>query len=237
MGKLVFLGDSVTASANVTLAQRWAQIVGLAAGYAPTDIINAGIPGNTSAQILARLQADVLSHAPDIVAMMFTVNDVGNNQQLSTHETNYRALIEQCQAFGAKVVLITPPVYRQNVANWRAWHAKWLQLAGEYGCHLIDVMRAYGWEYVADAAIFGALYVDSADLVHQSVAGNVRIAEICCEPIHADAFVKQVEQIPGDCSECQEYPQAATELMLALVDVHINGATASRLQRILNAMN
>ena len=234
MGKIVFLGDSVTASANVTLAQRWAQIVGLAAGYAPAEIINAGVPGNTSAQILARLQADVLSHSPDVVAMMFTVNDVGNSLPLSTHEANYRSIIEQCQVAGVKVVLITPPIYRTNVYTWRAWHAKWMKLASEYGCHLIDVTRAYGWEYVADTAFFGALYVNSSDLVHQSVAGNARIAEICAEPIHAGAFVKQTEQIPGECPEC---PEPASELTLALADMQLNGATVERMQRAIDAMN
>lgn len=233
MSRIVFLGDSVTASANVALSQRWVHMVGLSAGYAAADIINAGVPGNTSAQILARLQADVLSHLPDVVAMMFTVNDVGNNLPLSTHETNYRALIEQCQAAGAKVVLITPPVYRQNVASWRAWHAKWLQLAGEYGCHLIDITRAYGWEYVADAAVFGALYVNSADLVHQSVAGNTRIAQICAEPIHAGAFLKQAPDQPGECPEC---PPAADELTLALSDLQLGGATVEKLQRVISAM-
>ena len=233
MGKVVFLGDSVTASANVSLSQRWTQIVGLAAGYAPVGIINAGVPGDTSAQILARLPADVLSHSPDVVVMMFTVNDVGNSLPLSTHEANYRALIEQCQTAGAKVVLITPPVYRQNVSSWRAWHAKWMLLAAEYGCHFIDVTRAYGWEYVADAATFGALYVDSADLVHQSVSGNARIAAICGEPIHSGAFVKQALEQPSDCPEC---PPAADELTLALADMQLNGATIERMQRVIGAM-
>lgn len=94
--------------------------------------------------------------------------------------------------------------------------------------------RAYGWEYVAGGATFGALYVNSADLVRQSAAGNARIAEICAEPIHAGAFVKQAEQEPGGCPEC---PPAATELMVALADVHINGATALRLQRVIDAMS
>jgi lysophospholipase L1-like esterase len=234
MGKAVFTGDSVTASANVALGQRWVQIVGLAAGYAPADIINAGVPGNTSAQILARLQADVLSHSPDVVVMMFTVNDGGNGVPLATHEANYRSMIGQCQAAGAKVVLITPPVYRQNVSSWRAWRAKWMQLAAEYGCHFVDVTSAYGWEYAADSYAFGALYVNSADLVHQSVAGNARIAEICAEPIHALAFVKQAPEQPVDCPEC---PPAATELMIALADAHINGATVVRLQRVIDAMS
>lgn len=34
MSKIVFLGDSVTASANVAPAQRWVQMVGLSAGNA-----------------------------------------------------------------------------------------------------------------------------------------------------------------------------------------------------------
>lgn len=207
MGKIVFLGDSVTASANVALEQRWAHMVGLSAGYAATDIINAGVPGNVSQQMLARLQADVLVHSPDVVVMMFTVNDRSNSIPLTTHEANYRSLVEQCRAAGAKVVLMSPPIYRSQLDTWGAWVEKWRGLAGEYGCPFIDIWRDYASLYLTGG--FGAMYVDSADLVHQNAAGNARIHAVATSGIHNGAFVKQATTPPGECEECPPCPDTS----------------------------
>lgn len=228
MGKIVFLGDSVTASANVALSQRWAHMVGLSAGYAAADIINAGVPGNTSGQMSARLQADVLAHSPDVVVMMFTVNDRSNSIPLSTHEANYRSLIDQCRAAGAKVVLMSPPVYRSQLDTWGLWVEKWRSLAGEYGCPFVDIWRDYASLYLTGG--FGGLYVDSADLVHQNVVGNARIHTVATSGIHMGAFVKvQLDESP----ECQLGP---SELQLAAEDFFLNGANVARLARVSAAL-
>ncbi|MBL35898.1 MAG: hypothetical protein CMI10_13480 [Oceanospirillaceae bacterium] len=229
MGKIVFLGDSVTASANVALTQRWAHMVGLSAGYAAGDIINAGVPGNISAQMLTRLQADVLSHSPDVVVMMFTVNDRSNSISLSTHEANYRSLIEQCRGAGAKVVLMSPPVYRSQLDTWGPWAEKWRALAGEYGFPFVDVWRDYASLYLTGG--FSGLYVDGADLVHQNAAGNARIHAVAMSGIHAGAFVKGPLTPPV---ECQSGP---SELQLAAEDLVRNGANAARLARVSAALS
>lgn len=232
--KIAFIGDSVTAAANVALSQRWPHMVGVAAGYLDGNIVNAGVPGDKSAQMRARFTADAMIHNPAVIGFMMGVNDAANGISLSTHEANYRSMIEEAKAGGAKVAIITPPIYRQNVAGWRTWHAKWLELATVYECPLVDISRAYGWEYVADSSVFNALYVNSTDLVHQSAAGNSRIAAICCEPQHIGAFRPDVPQPADPVCSCQ--PGQTDELSLALVDLQLYGATPARLSRLASAM-
>ena len=235
MSTIVFVGDSVTASANMTLENRWPQRVGVAAGF--TTIINAGVPGNKSSQILARFQADVLEHVPDVVVMMFTVNDSANGVPLSTHEANYRTMIEAAQLAGAKVVLITPPVYRSSVANWRQPHELWVRLAGEYGCPLVDVARAYGWEYLADQNKFFALYIGGTDIVHQSLAGNNMIVSLCVEETQRDTFTIPIpESEPETPQEPEVCPVVTDELTLSLADLQRYGASEARLQRVTAAL-
>lgn len=229
MAKIVFLGDSVTASANVPLADRWVYKVGISAGYAAADIINAGVPGNTSAQMLARLQADVLAHAPDVVVMMFTVNDRSNSIALATHEANYRSLIEQCSAAGAKVVLMSPPVYRSQLDTWGPWVEKWRFLAGVYGCPFVDIWRDYASLYLTGG--FSVLYVDAVDLVHQGISGNARIHTVSTSGIHAGAFVKGQISPPTGC------PAGPSEFQLAAEDLVRNGANAARLARLSAALS
>lgn len=231
MSKIALMADSVGASANVLLAQRWYQITALHYGYAEADIINASVPGDKTSQMRARFTADVMAHNPGVVIFLMGVNDAANGISLATHEANYRSMIEEAKAGGAKVGLVTPPIYRQSVSSWRPWHAKWLELAAAYDCPLVDITRAYGWEYVADAAVFNGFYVNSADLVHQSVAGNAKMAAICCEPTHAKAFLPA--SAPSGCTGC---PPPATELQLAAEDLVLHGATVARIDRVKAAM-
>ncbi|MCH9656349.1 MAG: SGNH/GDSL hydrolase family protein [Planctomycetes bacterium] len=76
------------------------------------EVINAGVGGNRSSQLLKRLNRDVLAHHPTAVILMVGTNDRLNSGGFITAE-NYRknviTLIDKIQAGGAKVVLITPP--------------------------------------------------------------------------------------------------------------------------------
>lgn len=236
MGKIVIIGDSVGASANVILAQRWFQIVALANGYSAQDIINSCIPGNKSSDMLPRYSTDVMAYDPDVVAFLMTVNDAANGVSIADSEAHYRSMMGPTKDLGKKMLVITPPIYRQNVASWRPWHAMWQKLAADYDCHLIDITRAYGWEYVADVSVFNAMYISSPDLVHQSVAGNARMAAICCEPTNTGAFVKSARPIEVPGGGCPDCPSDATELQLASEDLLANGATVSRLERLRAAL-
>lgn len=228
MPKIAFLGDSVTSSANVPLADRWAHKLGLSAGYAAADIINAGVPGNTSAQMLTRVHTDVLAHNPAVVVMMFTVNDRSNSVPLVTHEANYRSLIEQCLTADAKVALMSPPVYRSQLDTWGPWVEKWRALAGEYGCPFVDIWRDYASLYLTGG--FTSLYVDAYDLVHQNVSGNARIHAVATSGIYAGAFVKQAATPPG---ECPDTSAVKAELVAMVGEVE---ALAGRLQAAADAL-
>ena len=68
-------------------------------------MINAGISGHTSAQGLARIDADVIAKKPDLVVVMFGMNDVCR-ADLDTFRANLREIIVRCRKAGAAVVLV-----------------------------------------------------------------------------------------------------------------------------------
>lgn len=79
-----------------------------------TEVINAGVSGDTTLLAIKRLEEDVLSHNPDIVIMNFGMNDhaeVINTKQplvpLRTFENTYRTMIKRILKTGAKIVLVT----------------------------------------------------------------------------------------------------------------------------------
>ncbi|MCP4643653.1 MAG: FAD-dependent oxidoreductase, partial [bacterium] len=104
--RVVCFGDSITAAAYPT------KLAGMLKGY---RVINAGIGGNTSAQGLARLDADVLEHNPQAVVVLFGTNDSVLNGPgkyrvpVGEYEKNLRAIATKCQANGARVIFMTPP--------------------------------------------------------------------------------------------------------------------------------
>lgn len=68
-------------------------------------LINAGLPGDTSASALARLERDVLSQKPDIVLITLGGNDLKNGVSKDITFSNLRAIVESIQRQGAKVII------------------------------------------------------------------------------------------------------------------------------------
>ncbi len=76
------------------------------------EVINAGVGGNRSSNLLSRLERDVLKHKPTVVVVMVGTNDrlnSGGFVDTKGYRKNVEKLIEQIHAGGAKVLLVTPP--------------------------------------------------------------------------------------------------------------------------------
>jgi len=71
----------------------------------PHDVINAGIPGETSGEALIRIQKDVLDQDPYLVIVEFGGNDFLQKVPMETTLKNMEAIIDQVQSGGAMVVL------------------------------------------------------------------------------------------------------------------------------------
>jgi len=116
---IVALGDSITAGAqlwNLRPEERQTEAIyhqQLGAmlrerfGYEGVTVINAGVGGNQSVQGLARLEKDVLSHAPDLVLVFFGANDA-NYGSLKTFKPAMTEIVTRLQQAGSEVVLLTP---------------------------------------------------------------------------------------------------------------------------------
>jgi len=110
--RIAFLGDSITQFGNgneggyVNLVMR-----GLAQCGVKAEKIPAGVSGNKSDQMLARLQRDVLDKKADWMVLSCGVNDVGHGSKgvaLEPFKTNVVAIVDRCKAAGVRVILATP---------------------------------------------------------------------------------------------------------------------------------
>ena len=106
--RVAFLGDSITQYGNgpcgyVNLVMKGLEVVGVNA-----DKIPAGIGGNKSNDMLARLDSDVLRYKPQWMTFSCGVNDVwhefllgkGKGVPLPDYKRNVCAIFDKCGAAG-----------------------------------------------------------------------------------------------------------------------------------------
>jgi len=70
-----------------------------------TPVINAGVPGDTTATAMARMEADLLSKSPRIVLITLGGNDLKNRVPKETAYQNLRQIILSIQDQGALVIV------------------------------------------------------------------------------------------------------------------------------------
>jgi lysophospholipase L1-like esterase len=68
-------------------------------------VINAGVPGDTTARALKRLQQDVLARSPDLVLITLGGNDLKNGVAKDTAFNNLEHIVESIQGQGARVIV------------------------------------------------------------------------------------------------------------------------------------
>lgn len=75
-------------------------------------IINKGIGGNNTKDLLERIDEDALSEDPQIAIIMIGTNDMINSKKFLSYRDftrNYQNIIDKFQSKGIKLVLMTPP--------------------------------------------------------------------------------------------------------------------------------
>lgn len=172
MDCIVFAGDSVTDMGSAqpvgesffdNLGHGYVRMIDnlLAACYPERNIrvVNAGISGNTSADLLARLDRDVFPFRPDYVSICIGINDVWRqfdspyNPYCSVvpenYEANLRQTVTRCKDQGVKGIFILSPYYMEPNredpmrAKMDEYVAICAKLAEEYGCVFVDFQAMY----------------------------------------------------------------------------------------------
>lgn len=111
--KIVAFGDSVTNSARVSGAKTFWQIIAEKIkekyGYEGITCVNRGIGGNNVFHGLSRIREDVVNEDPQLVFVMFGVNDGYRGMNLIVYEKNMRKIVEILEnETNALIILLGP---------------------------------------------------------------------------------------------------------------------------------
>lgn len=125
-GKVLVLGDSLSAAHNIPAGSGWVDLLQrrLSAQQGSTaTVVNASMSGETTAGALTRLPALLVREKPAVVVIALGGNDALRGLTPAQIRGNLAAMVQASQKAGAKVVLLgidVPPnygaAYRQRLA-------------------------------------------------------------------------------------------------------------------------
>lgn len=212
---VAFMGDSITAGG-------WGSpggyvrliIAGLEANGVKVTPVPAGISGHKSDQMLARLKKDALDKKPDWMTLSCGVNDVWHGARgipLDQYKTNISTILDQCQANGTKVVVLTATVIgeeleTENNKKLETYNDFLRALAKERKAPLADLYTQFATYLKAHPNTTGkpgrAL---TSDGVHMAPAGDQLMARGVLQ-----AFGLEAGQLKKAESAWQEIPGAGS---------------------------
>lgn len=99
---IICFGDSLTygtgAGENMDYPSQLSKLI-------DRPVMNAGVPGDTTARALQRLERDVLAKSPDVVLITLGGNDLKNGVAKNIAFENLKLIVESIQKQGARVII------------------------------------------------------------------------------------------------------------------------------------
>jgi len=200
---IVCFGDSITGVYYHTGGRRaWCDMLGIALQKvypkAKIRMINAGISGNTTSQGLARMDRDVLAHKPQLVVVMYGMNDVVRTEP-EKFRANLRTIVQRSRAVGAAVVLSTPNSVYPNAPRPMARLGHFAQIvrdvAKELSVRLADCFSAYEELRRENVTEWRLLM---SETIHPGMNGHKMFAEVMTQAISGRKVSLADEGPPAD---------------------------------------
>lgn len=110
----VFIGDSLTYGYKVSKSVNWVENL---KSFQPLTIINKGINGNTTTDMLNRFTEDVVSINPKKIFIMGGSNDFLSNRSLNSVLDNLELMIKESLTITKEIILGIPPMILKEDAK------------------------------------------------------------------------------------------------------------------------
>jgi len=199
---MVAFSDSVTNGSGrfgVSEGQTFRAVAGRQLGeklQREVRVVNAGVDGDITPNAIRRVDSDVLAHRPQLVTVLFGVNDAGyyrpdtdgfaETPRVAEHEFANRLtdIVARLQSGGVKVLLLTPLPMNENY--WGAQLAPYIEnglnfLVERYAARVREVARQRGVRLVDAYSHFRNLGDTTRivpDGIHPNAEGHRLLAEL-----------------------------------------------------------
>lgn len=191
--RIVTLGDSITQGGARPGGYVWQIDQYLQALYPKQkiEVVNAGISGHKSNDMLARFQKDVLDKKPDVVTISVGINDVWHGffaghaagygprrVKLEDYRKNVEAMLEAAHKAGVQVVMFTTTIFEDEPNSIRnlkiaSYNDALRELAAKHGATVADQNAAFMSAWKQNQASGAKL---TTDQVHLALPGDTLMA-------------------------------------------------------------
>ena len=206
--RIAFLGDSIT-QLGTDDPRGWVNHVerAIRAETPEVSFVQAGISGNTSRDMLARVERDVLSRKPNWMFFSCGVNDAPNGYTdermnkgvpLAEYRTNLSAIFDKCDKRGVKVIVLsqTPVVEEpEHVANANL---------GAYNAALRELALKRGYRYLDPGAAIRAAIARKTDTSKRTLTVDGTHLNDAGNRIYADTVLKELSGSIGGLPRARE---------------------------------
>lgn len=195
--KILCLGDSLTFGFGVPRRECWVTVAQKELGV---ELVNRGIPGDTTGGMLARYRHEVEAHRPAIVSIMGGLNDIFFGGDDRPARANIAALVHQTTARNGIPLLCTPvPIIVESAKK------EWAELvdffaAQETGREYVSWLRRFAKTFNVPFLDFWGFFEDERrtkgsldDLYVDGLHPNAR-----GQAVMADMFVEKVRELLKD---------------------------------------
>lgn len=108
MKNIIFLGDSLTFGYGLNRNLSFASLIEKNIDY---PLINKGINGSTTTDMLVRFTKDVIDNNPYLLLILGGTNDILSNKPLKLIIENISLMVEEALSNNVKVILASPPSF------------------------------------------------------------------------------------------------------------------------------
>lgn len=163
---VLVIGDSLVAGTGAPRGQSWPDALARHTGW---SVINAGVPGNTSADAYRRLPDLLDMYRPDAVIIAIGGNDFLRSVPLETTQQNIAAMVVASRAATGHVAIVGIPAMSVGGAlvGRLSDHEMFARIAQEHGLALVPGV-------VSDALSRAEF---RADRIHANADGYAHIAQ------------------------------------------------------------
>lgn len=145
------------------------------------EMINRGIPGNTSDDGLERLRRDVLDRDPDLVLLQFALNDAYMGSSPGRLKNNLKSMITRIRLDTAAEILLLTSISIYNEAEDRVADTFYEAITGLAAEEKLPVAQVHSYwkKKISQGMHHGDLV--QGDMVHPTVEGYRLMAEAVME--------------------------------------------------------
>ncbi len=188
--KIVCIGDSITYGYGVERELSW---VSLLSQKPKQEIINKGIPGNTTAEMLNRFSIDVSPHKPSGAMILGGTNDILLNIEIDVQDIldNITAMVAICRSQAVEPIILTPLPVKESTfkktwfkeVDYTAANRKLTDLRGRLlaYCQMENILAVDVGGHIIDHIDLDMHFLE--DGIHVSPEVHREIAAIVCDEV------------------------------------------------------